>query len=95
MLLPHFPVYQKDYVPLPANCLEVSEYGLLHPGLYKIRDPTQAHPNTFASIGVSCHDGWTVILARGQQGKQVVQRAIGREVQPSLFLWVQLPESAN
>ena len=57
---------------IPANCLEVSAYGLLYPGEYRLRDPKLADDvMTRVTIPARCHDGWTIILARGQNGQQV------------------------
>ncbi len=53
--------------PQPTNCLDVAELGLLHPGEYEVEAP--AGPGG-GSLKVRCHDGWTVLLARGQDGLQ-------------------------
>ncbi len=48
-----------------TDCANLHGYGLLSPGVYQIKDPKQGADDD-GKINAYCHDGWTVILARGE-----------------------------
>ncbi len=50
-----------------TDCADVHSYDLYAPGIYQIDDPQGLGD----PVNVQCHDGWTVILARGQVGQEV------------------------
>ncbi len=57
----HLGFDEPDTEPM-TDCANIHGYGLLSPGIYKIKDPKDVSNE----IHAYCHDGWTVILSRGQ-----------------------------
>ncbi len=53
------------------DCADIFSYGLYAPGVYQIDDPQGGG----GTINVQCHDGWTVILSRGQEGQEVPEQS--------------------